>query len=140
VGMNHDVIRENSKDDFIALMQKNLSKNGYPDKKVSFGLEALYEAADNKGLSLNKVLDELKAQGVDHKKTNEKIIFSPVKATMPDLSGVDSDFLARAQAMMQNMSEEELEQTRSMVTEQLAGMSEAERAQLFAQIKGMGLG
>ena len=127
-------------EDFIELMHKNLTKNGYPDKKVSFGLEALYEAADNKGLSLNKVLDALKAQGVDHRKTNEKIIFSPIKVPGPDLSGVSPDFLARAQEMMQNMSEEELESTRSMVTEQLASMSPEEREQLFAQIKGMGLG
>lgn len=131
--------------DFIAVMHKNLTKNGYPDKRVSFDLEALYEAADNKGLSLNKVLDALKAQGVDHRKTNEKIIFSPVitvrpEQSGPELAGVAPDFLARAQEMMQNMSEEELEQTRSMVTEQLAQMSPDERERLFSQLKGMGLG
>ena len=127
-------------DDFIALMNKNLAKNGYPDKRVSFGLEALYEAADNKGLSLNKVLDALKEQGVDHKKTNEKIIFMPTKPAEPELGGLGGDFLARAQAMMQNMSEDELESTRSMVQDQLANMSEEEREALFKQIKGMGLG
>ena len=127
-------------DDFIALMNKNLAKNGYPDKRVSFGLEALYEAADNKGLSLNKVLDALKEQGVDHKKTNEKIIFMPTQPAEPELDGLGGDFLARAQAMMQNMSEDELESTRSMVQDQLASMSEEEREALFKQIKGMGLG
>lgn len=127
-------------ENFIALIQQNLSKNGFPNKKVSFGLETLYEAADDKGLSLNKVLDVLKERGIDHRKTNEKIIFTPLKATTPDFSGMDPDFLARAQAMMAHMSEEELEQTRSMVTEQLANMSPEEREQLFAQIKGMGLG
>ena len=135
-------------DEFIELMMKNLTKNGFPTKKVSFGLETLYEIADNKGLSLNKVLDALAERGVAHSKTNEKIIFeqrAPEPQGVPNLADVDfssfgPDFLSQAQAMMGNMSEEELASTRAMVQAQLQGMSDEERAKLFEQIKGMGLG
>ena len=133
---------------FIELMMKNLTKNGFPNKRVSFGLERLYELADDRDLSLNKVLDELVARGVAHNKTNEKIIFeqrAPEPQGVPNLADVDfssfgPDFLSQAQAMMGNMSEDELASTRAMVQAQLQGMSDEERAKLFEQIKGMGLG
>lgn len=128
-------------DSFIEQLMKNLHKNGYPARRVSFGLERLYEAADAKGLSLNKALDLLRAQGVDHSKTNEKIIFFATPAPVAEGAGEGAgDFLAQAQAMMAGMGPEELEGLRGMVEGRLAQMSDEERAELFEQLKEMGLG
>jgi hypothetical protein len=125
---------------FIEQLMKNLHKNGYPARRVSFGLERLYEAADAKGLSLNKALDLLRAQGVDHSKTNEKIIFFPTPAPEVEAAEGGGDFLAQAQAMMAGMGPEELEGLRGVVEGRLAQMGEGERAALFEQLKKMGLG
>ena len=62
-------------DAFIELVMKNLEKNSFPQKRVSFDLELLYETAENKRLSLNNVLDEMRKRGVDHIKKGDKIIF-----------------------------------------------------------------
>lgn len=136
---------------FIEQLMKNLHKNGYPARRVAFGLERLYEAADAKGLSLNKALDLLSAQGTAHTKSNEKITFFPAPAPAPvtgagaegaeGAGGAEGqDFLAQAQAMMSNMSPDELEGLRGMVEGRLAQMSDEERGALFEQMKKMGLG
>lgn len=128
---------------FIQTLMKNLEKNGFPTKKVAFDLETLYEKAEEKKISLNNVLDELKKNGVDHVKKGERIIFkqgSTATEFADVLSGIDSDFLAQAQEMMDGMDEDGLAATRTMVEERLASMSETERNQLFKQVKGMGLG
>ena len=133
---------------FIKTLMKNLDKNGYPTKKVAFDLETLYERAEDKSISLNNVLDELKSRGVDHLKKGDRIIFKPAPQPSADpfgpgfaetLSGLGPDFLTQAQEMMGNMDEDELASTRAMVQERLAGMNDDERKTLFDQIKGMGL-
>ena len=123
-------------DDFIALIMKNLTKHGFPDKKVSLGLETMYERAEDKGLSMNKVLDELRDRGVEHHKKGDKIIFFQPKAETPPAS----DFLARAQEMMEAMDQDELGVSQAMVQERLKQMNPEERDQLFKTIKDMGLG
>jgi hypothetical protein len=134
-------------EDFIELLLKNLKKNHFPTKKVSFDLDTLYERADHRKISLNKVLDEMKVRGIDHVKTREKIIFLSVDQKQSNTETtvnheqdhVEPDFLAQAQAMMKNMSEEDLNATQSLVQEKFKSMSEEEKTQLFDQIKKMGL-
>jgi hypothetical protein len=122
-------------DDFIALIMKNLTKHGFPNKKVSLGLETMYERAEDKGLSMNKVLDELRDRGVEHHKKGDKIIFfQPNVETAPA-----SDFLTRAQEMMGAMDQDELGVSQAMVQERLKQMNPEERDQLFKKIKDMGL-
>ncbi|MBM4292577.1 MAG: hypothetical protein FJ138_15090 [Deltaproteobacteria bacterium] len=131
---------------FLEQLMKNLHKSGYPARKVAFGLERLYEVADAKGLSLNKALDLLRAQGVEHHKTNEKITFFCAPPAPPDAQAAEAgegggvDFMAQAQAMMAGMSPDELEGLRGMVEGRLAQMSGEERAAMFEQLKKMGLG
>ena len=96
----------------------------------------LYESADQKNLSLNKVLDVIKERGVDHEKTREKIIFFPVSATQDE----GLDILDRAKEMMANMGMDEQAAAQTMVEERLKEMSEEERNALFEQIKNLGLG
>lgn len=126
-------------EEFIELIMRNLNKNGFPERRVSFDMEKLYELAEDRRISLNNVLDHMKTQGVDHDKKGDKIIFKVSAPQQPDFSGLPPDFLAQAQAMMGSMSEDELDATRAMVQERLGAMNEQERDQLFAQIKGMGL-
>ena len=128
-------------EDFIQLLLKNLSKNQFPLKKVSFDLEKLYERAENRQLSLNQVLDEMKKRGVDHIKKGDKIIF---QAVLPQTDGAQNgaqgmDFLEQAKAMMQNMSEDDLASIQPLVQERLKNMSEEERTTFFDQIKKMGI-
>ena len=130
-----------SMEDFIQLLLKNLSKNQFPLKKVSFDLEKLYERAENRQLSLNRVLDEMKKRGIDHIKKGDKIIF---QAVLPQTDGAQNgtqgmDFLEQAKAMMQNMSEDDLASIQPLVQERLKNMSEEERSTFFDQIKKMGI-
>jgi hypothetical protein len=82
-----------------------LTKNGFPERKVAFPIERMYDSAHAKGVNFNKVLDALAARGITHEKTPEKVIFSNVAPalTMPDMgpfSGLDpaafEGMLARA--------------------------------------------
>lgn len=108
---------------------KNLELNGFPTKKVSLPLEKMYEIADEKGENLNKILDDLKLEGIVHEKTDDKIVFSN---GMPNLN---PKFFEKAQEMMRNMDPEEMRK----VQEQVASMSEEERQKLMDQAKSMGL-
>ena len=111
---------------FVQSVIDNVKKNGFPDKKVSFPLEQMYEAAENKGVNFNKVLQTLDEIQIAHEKTPEKIIFYP-KDRMPPpqteanpaqaFANIDlgelknmnmSDMMAAAAKMMQNMSPEQL--------------------------------
>lgn len=107
----------------------NLKNNGFPAKKVSLPLERMYEVADNKGENLNTILEELKLEGIDHDKTVDKIIF---KSAMPNL---DSDAFAKAQEMMKAMGPEEMKK----LQDQVANMSDEDKAKLLEQAKAMGL-
>ena len=128
-------------DEFIALLMKNLEKNQFPQKRVAFNMEKLYERAENRNLSLNRVLDEMKTRGVAHIKKGEQIIFfnQPTQSGSVEPEGLNPDFLEQAKAMMQNMSEDELSAAQSLVQERLKNMGDDERNQLFENIRKMGL-
>ena len=107
----------------------NLKSNGFPEKKVSLPLEKMYEVAENKSENLNTILEELKSQGVDHEKTEDKIIF---KSAMPNLG---AEGFEKAQEMMKDMDPEEMKK----LQDQVANMSEEEKEKLMEQAKAMGL-
>ena len=128
-------------EDFIELLLKNLRKNSFPEKRVSFDLEGLYERAEEKRLSLNNVLDELKNRDIDHVKRGDKIIFFKIETESEpelDFSGLDSDFLTRAQEMMKGMDPDDLSVAQKMARERLESMNPEERAKLWEQVKGFG--
>ena len=151
--------------EFIDNVIKNLHKNGFPENKVAFPLEKMYEAADEKELSFNTVLAELEKQDIVHEKTPEKIIFSkkqpqPANAAGPggfdfsklgDLGGLGdlagginpdmfkgmdmSKVMSMAQEMMKNMSPEQM----AAVKEQYENMSEDEKKAMLDQAKNSGM-
>ena len=68
---------------FVQTVIDNIKKNGFPGRKVAFGLEKLYDAAEKKGINFNKVLQTLDDIQIAHEKTPEKIIFYP-KPAVPE--------------------------------------------------------
>ena len=133
---------------FVQSVVDNLRKNGFPDSKVAFPLERMYELADKKGLNFNKVLEALAGLGIAHEKTPEKVIFSSTAQQAPaagnpfsglDLSGLkdlppDQMMAAAAQAMQQ-MNPEQLQALQGM----LEGMTDEQREEMMEAAKKMGL-
>lgn len=124
---------------FINQILKNLESNGFPEKKVSLPTEKMYEIADNKGFSLNTVLDKLAAdEGIDFEIGTEKIVFS--KEVKPefdasDFPNLNPDMMAKAQEMMSKMDPNELK----AMQDKIQNMSEEERKKMMEQAKSMGL-
>jgi hypothetical protein len=136
-------------DAFVARIEQQLAKNGFPDRSVSFPIEKMYESAAAKELSFNKVLEVLEARGILHQKTPEKVVFMSTapEPAMPDPSafaGLDpamfagmsrEQLMAAAQNAMQQMGPEQLAKVQSMV----AGMTPEQQAEMMEQAKKLGL-
>jgi hypothetical protein len=146
---------------YVEHIVAQLTKNGYPERRVAFPIERMYESAAAKGLSFNKVLEVLAERGIGHEKTPEKVIFCPavVAPAIPAagafpgaggfpgadaFAGFDPSMLAglspeqliaAAQAAMQQMGPEQLEAMRRMVE----GMTPEQQAAMMEQAKKMGL-
>ena len=124
---------------FINQILKNLESNGFPEKKVSLPTEKMYEIADNKGFSLNTVLDKLaEDEGIEYEIGTEKIVFSKEVKTEFDASdfpNLNPDMMAKAQEMMSKMDPNELK----AMQDKIQNMSEEERKKMMEQAKSMGL-
>ena len=111
--------------EFIERIVQTLKTNGFPGKKVSLPTEKMYEAADNKGLSFNSVLDRMKAEyNIEAQIGPEKIIFSQ-----------STDIMKQAQDMMANMDPEELKR----IHEMFLNMSPEEKEEILRRGKDLGL-
>lgn len=161
---------ENSNlNEFIDTVLKNLHKNGFPEKQVSFPLEKMYEAADQKDLSFNTVLSELEKQDIVHSKTPDKIIFSKkqdapaVGAAGPggfdfsqlgdlgglgdlgDLAGsINPDMfkgmdMSKVMSMAKDMMKNMSPEQMAAVKDQYANMSEDEKKAMLDKAKDSGM-
>jgi predicted DNA-binding protein YlxM (UPF0122 family) len=117
----------NKENEFLELIQKNLSSSGFPGKSVQFPLEKMYELADTKGVNLNNILDHLKTTGLEIESTTDKIVFNK-----PNMNPETFD---KAKEMMDQMSPEEL----AKVQEQVKNMTPEQQEQMMEQAKKMGL-
>ncbi len=137
---------------FVQSVIDNVKRHGFPDKKVAFPIEQLYEAAHKKGINFNKVLESLDEIQISHEKTPEKIIFFPKSRggdgektnPMEAFAGMDpqmfrgkspAEMMAAAASMMKNMGPGQLESIKAMYD----NMSEEERAAILEQAKKLGL-
>ncbi len=134
---------------FVEHLAQQLAKHGYPERRVSFPIERLYESAAAKDLSFNKVLDALAERGIAHEKTPEKVIFSPATTApaVPDPSafaGLDpamfaglstEQLMAAAQTAMQQMGPEQLGALRAMIE----GLTPEQQAEMAEQARKLGL-
>jgi len=122
--------------EFIEKILQTLKTNGFPEKRVSLPTEKMYEAADNKGLSFNQVLEQLKTQhNIEAQIGTEKVIFSQTKQEST-LEGVNQeDMIRQAQEMMSQMDPEELKQLQDM----FMNMSPEQKEEIFKKGKDLGL-
>jgi hypothetical protein len=132
---------------FVDSVVAQLTKNGYPERRVAFAIERMYEAADAKGLSFNKVLELLAERGIAHEKTPEKVIFAPAAVASPAAVGFEGfdpamfagmspeQLFATAQAAMQQMAPDQLAALRAMVE----GMTPEQQAEMVEQARKLGL-
>lgn len=115
--------------EFIEKILQILNSNGFPEKRVSLPTEKMYEVADNKGLSFNQVLEQLKSEhNIDAHIGSEKIVFSVVKMNQDEM-------LRQAQDMMSQMDPEELRRLQEMFT----SMSSEEKEEVMRKGKDLGL-
>jgi hypothetical protein len=92
--------------EFVSLVKKNLGKNGFPANAVSFSLDRMYEEAEKRGFSFNKVRDVFRTEGVDSVLEGDKVVFR--MATPPGMSENDfSEMSTLAKNMLERMSPEE---------------------------------
>ncbi|MBT3584666.1 MAG: hypothetical protein HN509_07150 [Halobacteriovoraceae bacterium] len=119
---------------FIEQIKKNLESNGFPQKRVSFPIEKMYELADSKGHSFNKVLELLREEhAISHELETEKVVFYPVvESPFPDL---DPGMLKQAMEMMKGMSPEQLQE----IQDSVAKMSPEEKADIIKKGKDLGI-
>ncbi len=126
---------------FILQIIRNLETNGFPGKKVSLPTEKMYEIADQKNLSLNSVLEEMRSNHqIDFEISTERIIFEKMAVNQFtnndfDLSGISPDMMAKAQEMMKGMDPEKL----SQIQDQVMSMSPEQRQSLLDKAKNMGI-
>ncbi len=113
----------------------NLQRNGFPSKKVSLPTDKLFDAAERRGFSFNKLADQLRLEGIEITIEADRIIFSSISNT-PDSSDFELGSLyQKAQEMMAKMSPEE----RDNLMKQYQNMSEEEKASIMDKAKKMGL-
>ena len=126
---------------FVDNLIRILEKNSYPEKKVALPLERLYEAAYEKKLNFNKVLEVLHTRGIGHDKTTQKVIFFPVNSAQErsdrgeapkDLSAM----MSQAMDMLRQMTPEQRDELEKMVL----NMNDEEKAQMKQKARDMGLG
>ncbi len=149
---------------FVQSVIDNIKKNGFPEKRVAFPLEKMYEIAYEKGFNFNKVLATLKEIKIDHKKTEEKIIFFPeneeLKKTAPKpaenprpANPMDAfanmgdlnpdmfknmnmtDMMSAASSMMKNMKPDQINAMKDMYE----NLSEEEKKEIMDKAKGLGI-
>lgn len=121
--------------EFITHILSILNSNGFPNKKVSLPTEKMFEAADKKGFSFNKVIDELKAQHqIDAQIGPDKIIFSKSIASNAEQKS-PADMMKEAQEMMAKMSPEELRKIQDM----FMNMTPEEKEEIMKKGKDLGL-
>lgn len=122
---------------FVDHLQTILAKHEYPQKRVSLPLEKMYEVAHSKGLNFNKALELLRQRGVDHEKTNQKIIFFPkVEPAAEGGPEFSPKAMAEAMEMMKSLSPEQLQGLKDMVEK----MSDEDKKAMLERARSMGLG
>lgn len=122
--------------EFIESIITNLQSNGFPAKKVSLPTDKMYEAADKRGLSFNRVLEKMKEEHrINAEIGAEKIIFSEEVVTSEAPSFNQEDLIRQAQEMMAQMDPEELRKIQQAFEE----MTPDEKDEIFKRGKDLGI-
>ncbi len=114
--------------EFIETVMRNLGKNGFPDSAVSFPMERMYEEADKRGFSFNKVRDHLRGRGVESELVNDKVVFRAAaqeQSGEPDFGGMR----VAAEKLLGKLLPEDREKLMKMVRDMSPDQMEAARKQ-----------
>ena len=114
---------------FTNQLIKNLENNGFPEKKVAFNIETIYQKCEDAGFSFNTLRPTLLEKGIESTIETERVIFSKTQSINK------SDKIKEAQQMMSKMDPEELQKIQTM----FENMSEEEKNNLMQEAKKMGL-
>ena len=148
--------------EFLDNIEKTLQKNGYPEKRVALPREKLAQAASEKGLEFDRVLNVLRETGVGHKIEGERVIFSSmnqIQDTVPSsleekarsfaevFKDIDPQELAALQGMnkikmlfkLRELSKKLGPEQIAKLQEFYAGLSDSEKVELAAKSKEMGM-
>lgn len=117
--------------EFINNILKTLETNGFPNKKVSLPTEKMFEAADKRGFSFNKVIDELKSlHQIECKIGADKIVFAKISENKSP-----EELMKDAQEMMAKMTPEELQKIQDM----FMNMSPEQKEEIMKKGKDLGI-
>lgn len=127
-------------EEFVEKIIKTLNAHGFPSKRVSLPVEKMYEAADNRGLNFNKVLEHIEENlSIGAEIQTEKIVFYKIEIEQEALASdnpfANPDMIKKAQEMMSKMSSEELQQMQQM----FQNMSDTEKEDLMKKGRELGL-
>lgn len=117
-------------EEFVNLVLKNLEKNGFPAQKVSFPFEKMYEEADRRGFSFNRVRDILRKQGIESELTDTKVVFrSTLNSKQEETPSEQSRMYQAAQEMFSKMSPEEQQRIFEMMSKLTPAQMDAMKQQ-----------
>jgi len=122
-------------------VSRNLTKNGFPAKSVSFSLDALYDAAHDKGLNFNKVRDLLSQEGITSEIVGSRMVFSSAEVLSSDIlkdpnfseTLKDPNFLDSAMNFLSGMDPEKL----ASLGRSIPGLDSEKMASVLSLLKTM---
>jgi hypothetical protein len=143
---------------FIEKMKSTLTKNGFPEKKVSLPLEKVKAAAESRKLDLDFILSRLSMMDFPSTIDGDKVIFAVKQeeaanpfGDMGGMGGMGDMFGGLDMGALKNMSQEELmgqvsNMMKNMTPDQQSGMmdmyknmSEEEKANILNKAGDMGI-
>ncbi len=118
----------------------SLSKNGFPEKRVSLPFQAVFKACKQADTNLSAVLNKLEQQEILNSVEGDRILFftkeTAKTAEEPkQWEGVDfsNEMVKEAMEKISKLDPEELEKMK----QQVAGMSDAEKNEMMKRAKEM---
>lgn len=114
---------------FIEITIRNLHKNGFPNNAVSFSMERMYEEADKRGFSFNKVRDYLKQKEINSELVGDKVVFRSAVDEPAEGDPNMADMMSAAEALLAKLSPTEREKIMKMVKDMSPEQTEAAKKQ-----------
>jgi hypothetical protein len=115
--------------EFVLLVKKNLTKNGFPQSAVSFPLERMFEEADKRGFSFNKVRDVLKGENILSELVDDKVVFKALLEPEDPSQNEFAEMNSMAKELLEKMSPQEREKILDMVKNMDPSAMDAARKQ-----------
>lgn len=115
----------------------SITKNGFPEKKVSLPFQAIFKACKNSDVSLSAVLKNLEKQQIYNEKSGDKILFfdqqTPKKTPDFDPGEIPEGLYKEAMDKVKNMDPTELEEMKKRIM----SMSSTEQQDMLKKAKDL---